>query len=1226
MLKYIFSALLIAAVWTVALLLDLPYKFLIAGLATGLILIILITIVLVRMVRARNAAREIERALKAQADAHAARARPDLRGDIDAMQGEFLKAVAALKSSKLGGKRGTEALYALPWYMIIGPPGSGKSTALRNSGLRFPYMSKSGGAVQGVGGTRNCQWWMTNEAVILDTAGRYTTEDADRDEWIAFLELLRKNRTKQPINGVLVAIAVGDLIEAHPEDCLARAREIRARIDEVMSRLEMVVPVYVLFTKCDLLPGFVEMFEDLGNADRAQIWGFTVPVTGKVNPAAAFREHFNELAQVLERRSIRRIADARSFEARDKIFAFPQYFEPMRDNLATFVGELMADSIYTESPIFRGAYFTSGTQEGRPVDRIMNAMAEAFGVHPQMQMLAAPTEGKSYFLGDVFQRVVFPDRNVATRSAARLRRQAFIGHGIAAGLLLLAGAMAALPILSFAENRRLLLDTKAAVKEVETHRAGPDSVDPIEVDRIEPLRAVERQFREHETFIPLLMRMGMYQGDKYGSQVRRLYVKTLREEVVQPLHKLEIVELQNFVQRFGPIDDEPKPDEQVEYRNRLRLYLLLTGPLGPGEPGLQGEEKQWLNKTLTEVWKERLDKLQIHGEVTTMTSLVEAYADALEQDPELLFERDTTLVANARKILNRKDRTQALLAELLSDMDFPDLTLTELTDSREAVKSDKLVIKGLYTRTAWDEEIRERLANPFDRLAGDEWVLGLTAEDAKESREKLIEDLNSTYLKEYIAEWDVFLRGIYVATPKNNLEAQTIFTDLTRSGTPPFKRLSQYIYYHTNLPGEPVPEEDPATEAGLSEAEKLLRKKSRTAGKAVDLGRKLLGDREKAKKARNPLITTIDDVADVFEPIASFGYAPPPVTPENGLPPPQPAVPLDTYQEEIKRVRDALRAQIDVAGEAEQTALENSVKSAIRVAQDLLNSHPLKEWRPTEENWLLPPLNVVGRLLGESVVGAAAESYCQRIYQPLRADVYSRYPFVVNGRDLSIATFVDFFKPGTGQIATYYASALSSRFPLAHGTYTQRDEGASKTPYNPRFVDFLNRVKDLSDAMFPTGADSLRVEFDVRIEDNPAAALTQLQIGEQKAEHTNGPVQWQRMQWPGEKPSDGAFIVTRGQLARGTLKREGEWGFFELLEAGTVTGSSADEVFVVQWDLKDQSAGVVTIRFRPVEEETPFFGSPKRGVGFMELFRNPALLSPPNPLAHSVARCEEPPK
>lgn len=62
-------------------------------------------------------------------------------------------------------------LYQLPWYVIIGAPGAGKTTALVNSGLHFPLADRFGkSALRGVGRTRNCDWWFTNDAVLLDTA------------------------------------------------------------------------------------------------------------------------------------------------------------------------------------------------------------------------------------------------------------------------------------------------------------------------------------------------------------------------------------------------------------------------------------------------------------------------------------------------------------------------------------------------------------------------------------------------------------------------------------------------------------------------------------------------------------------------------------------------------------------------------------------------------------------------------------------------------------------------------------------------------------------------------------------------------------------------------------------------------------------------------------------------------------------------------------------------
>src|ERR1700754_2833645 len=94
-------------------------------------------------------------------------------------------------------------LHQRPWYAIIGPPGAGKTTALMNAGLKFPLAGELGhDPLRGVGGTRYCDWWFTDDAVLIDTAGRYTTQDSntgvDRAGWDAFLDMLKETRSRQP--------------------------------------------------------------------------------------------------------------------------------------------------------------------------------------------------------------------------------------------------------------------------------------------------------------------------------------------------------------------------------------------------------------------------------------------------------------------------------------------------------------------------------------------------------------------------------------------------------------------------------------------------------------------------------------------------------------------------------------------------------------------------------------------------------------------------------------------------------------------------------------------------------------------------------------------------------------------------------------------------------------------------------------------------------------------
>src|SRR5262249_28287944 len=154
----------------------------------------------------------------------------------------FQQALAQLRKARGARRFGSQYLYQMPWYMFVGAPGAGKTTALVHSGLDFPLSEQFGkGAIRGVGGTRNCDWWFTDQAVLLDTAGRYTTQDAheatDRAAWQGFLDLLKKHRRRRPINGVIVTISVLDLLRMNETDRQTQAVAVRERIQELHERL-----------------------------------------------------------------------------------------------------------------------------------------------------------------------------------------------------------------------------------------------------------------------------------------------------------------------------------------------------------------------------------------------------------------------------------------------------------------------------------------------------------------------------------------------------------------------------------------------------------------------------------------------------------------------------------------------------------------------------------------------------------------------------------------------------------------------------------------------------------------------------------------------------------------------------------------------------------------------------------------------------------------------------
>src|SRR5262245_6847650 len=312
----------------------------------------------------------------------------------------FEEAVAALKQKRRSG----HTLYELPWYVIIGAPGSGKTTALVNSGLKFPIEQRSGkAALRGVGGTRNCDWWFTDQAVLIDTAGRYTTQDsdatADSAAWSEFLGLLRKYRGRRPINGVILTISAQDLMVQSTSARETHVAAARRRLDELNRELRMQLPVYVMLTKCDLVAGFTEYFDDQAQQGRAQVWGVTFPYDETVKGGAAqrFSEEFDGLIARLNERLLPRLAEERDARRRARGFRLRQQMAAVREPLSQFVSDVFSSTRFDKQIQLRGVYFTSGTQEGTPIDRLLGSLGRQFAVAPE-SVITPGGRGKAYFI------------------------------------------------------------------------------------------------------------------------------------------------------------------------------------------------------------------------------------------------------------------------------------------------------------------------------------------------------------------------------------------------------------------------------------------------------------------------------------------------------------------------------------------------------------------------------------------------------------------------------------------------------------------------------------------------------------------------------------------------------------------------------------------------------------------------------------------------------------
>ncbi|MBL4689245.1 MAG: type VI secretion system membrane subunit TssM [Nannocystaceae bacterium] len=1235
MVKYIFMTLAVAVAWSVVIWLEQPAW--IGFVVTGIVVAIVATLLIVKLVRARRASREIERALKAQAEAQANSARPDLEADIRSLQGEFNNAISALKGSRLGAKGAASALYSLPWYVIVGPPGVGKSTALRNSGLKFPFCSSRGGvSVQGVGGTRNCEWWMTTEAIILDTAGRYTTESSDREEWFAFLDLLRKYRTRRPINGVIAAVNIADISEAHPEEVASLAREIRARIDELQGRLGIVVPVYLVFTKCDLLPGFVEMFSDLTEADRHQIWGFTLSINKQYDLANQVTEHFDELTSVLEKRSLRRLAEERSAHRRDRIYEFPQYVAALRDPIARFVHEMGEGNIYNETPILRGVYLSSGTQEGRPVNRIMSSIAEAFGIRPTMGATAAPPASpKSYFLGEIFRKVIFKDWRLTRHNRACLRKSRVVGTIAGAVSLVMAIAIVWLPLMSYRRNRQMLGDAGVAVAYVEQH-ADEATVTAIALDRIEPLRLMVELLRLYEEDgSPWAMRMGMYQGARVYPRLRDLYADTVRRELLLPTVELELNELNKFVIRYGRSLEAAKPEEYEQNFDRLRMVLLLSAPTEAGEPGLNEIERQWLIDFVSDLWER---PIRVGGDTATISriqNVATTYVDMLREHPDLAFERDIKLVERVRDILVRSDRTKAVANALIASVRGRALNLRGMVGV-SIIKNEGSLIRPAFTRKGYDKTVRPRFESGMDDLLDPQWVVAPGDNAADELKAEEIAAIETEYFRQYIQEWRTFIDRIYLEMPETsgNLSAMRLLEDLAPPREP-YKDLFTHVAWHTGIGDFSEPEGGEGSgELGgaLAMAGNTVGRRAygriagrlrlgqvgvtpqllQAAGKAAAEGR-LIADLNSAE------VLTEFHVTIAFQHLTDFGARKAPELPQDGSPPPpQEATPIDEYQEQLKYVYDALQARID--DPADKAKLKERLKTARKKVKSLLSANKNPTWSPTLEKLLWPPLEVATRAESSEVGKERQTGWCNEVVSEYERTIASNYPFNREGRDVALADFNAFFSPEKGALWAYYETALKKEIVLRGSRFEQAAVGSGSRPYRKEVVSFLTASRELTTAMYSAGSDkAVSVEFDVLVQGTPGVKQISLTIDGEVLQYRNGPESWTTFRWPGDGAA-GASLEAVSHVSADKAEQEGEWGLFRLLEEAKIKALPGGRVFVAEWDFTSGGIGLVRLKFRTKRVDTPFFG-----VGgtrrFMTIFRTKNL-SVPRSVTRGARRCE----
>lgn len=1141
----------------------------------GGILLLVLSVWLVRLFLLRRKSTRFQKELRAQGGAG-----PGKEREIEELRKRMDEAIASLKSSELGmGYRGNAALYALPWFMIIGPAAAGKSTLLRNSGLQFPYAQGRDIDIKGVGGTRNCDWWFSNEAVLLDTAGRYTTEEDDHQEWSTFLSLLKKYRSRLPLNGVLVAVSLADLLIADEGGIEKHVKIIRDRLHELTSQLGCSFPIYIVLTKCDLLHGFEAFFQDLGDHDRDQIWGaWLAQEMEEQDLASTFETKMAELHRRLGELRLRKLSMQRKFEAKQEIFDFPAQFQATSEKLVEFVNLLVQKNPYRDTPRFCGIYFTSATQEGTPIQRIVGNLRQAFG-YVENDSAAGSGAPKSYFIKKLFQEVIFPNAH----GAGKNRRSALVNRSLKTAwivgcLALIAGSVLLLST-ALTSNTLLISQGNDLARSVQEELALEQPSAERSYNAISALYQHHQTLLGYEQHLPWHLMFGIYQGEKQIEPTRALLLRALQRSYFLPVATALEYRLENYSRQWEALAAKGQEKIREDYYQDLKLYLQLAEPQRlreePATPALVGLWKELIRqgepeKTFDEEEDQRLGEL---------VALYQQHLQLPPGDPRLVCALNLrpALVERARDQLRTPPNAERLFAQLLSKakLSLPDLKLADLTRGTEAgVLSSGYTLPGVYTEKGWREFVHAEIKKVVAGASRGDWVLGgnpdelpaegqpvgaeaavtkAPTEDGKIDQalaRRLEQEIRQLYFHNYASSWYELLESVRVTSFRSLGDASQKLQILARSNGPVAELLRE-VSKNINL-----------TDPDLAGA--LTPPAQATA---------------QVPSATPQLVRELDlplrDLRKLADPGADMTVSPL----------------LDQY----------LRAVATVQGEAEKLAAAADVgREAKNYAANILsggggNSDLYKSWSATSSllNSLDPRTRrVASRLLTDPmrhVWGSIMDQSRQGLQRDWKALVVGnynsklrgRFPFDRKGKDAALADLSDFFRPTDGAYWSFVQNELAPFIAEGRRSWTQKSWLDQSPGFNDDFLRSLAQARTISDSLFRRGQDEPEIRFSVY--PMPTRGLSEMLIeaNGQNYRYRNEPQEWRPFRWPGGEESAGARIhgITGKGSARGQLEFEGVWGIFHLLEQARTTRENGTE-FLSSWELKSADGTPITVQFK----------------------------------------------
>ena len=1036
----------------------------------------------------------------------------------------------------------TKYHHALPWYLLLGLPNSGKSSLLReNGGFSELYKDDDDESINRV----EFSIFNNEKAVVIMPSGNLVLQNIEIEGkprlytklWKNLLDWIAEQRGRQPLNGVVLCVDIYQLLTLNKEARDLYLSTLQQRLRDVADVVSADLPIYVVLTKLDRLYGFQTMYRKLTKEQMESVLGTTFSGKGDLwtQELKAFWQTWCQ--QMNDAMPDMMLNDVMP-EQRSQIFSFIRQISGAYEDVAAFLADLL-NTGSKSMVFFKGVYLTSAFQNGKIDNLFTQSASEQYHLSHQTYPTWAVKVSQTYFCSKLFENTLFAYPNLARESSVwnmayknQIKAFSIVGGVLALGLLLGWNHY-------YKKNHNageLILEQVKNFKSIPLPQ-GTDHYGNKQLPLLNPMRDATFAYGDESDSSTIFTDMGLYQGHNMGPYARSAYLRLLQLRYLPAImtglqHKLDT--------------SPPNSDEKLE---TLRVMRMLDDKSGRVDQVVE----DYMQKYWSEAFRGQ-NQLQANllSHLDYALKYTDWYAGRQKGDEELIkaFEPFDLSIRDAQKELSNLslyDRVYQILKTTAKKVFPTDLNIREEVgagfDGLFKPEDEALVyVPRFFTTDGLMNYFLKRDSQLVDLTAIDSWVLNLTKniEYSDADRKEISSRITEQYISDYVSTWNDAINNLEIKNFDTISDAVSAIEKVTGNAQT-IRRAIGTVVNNTSSPAVPKDLEGKDLDAALSSSEYLLKDA---------ISRNFLNEKSILTQEEGSRDTLLQRIYPQFSNLHRY---------------------LLAIQNSLDQGKAALKAvQLRVEQQSTDPILELQ-----QTAKGL--PQPLSRWTEqiAQNAW---------KVVLKSAIQALEVEWNEKVIKPYRATIADRYPFNPSSpQEVAISDFDRFFAPN-GILDSFYSKYLNA---FIESGLTDAENGETPLIREDvlRQLEMAQKIKET----FFSGENGLGTQYIVEplsLSANKRRSV--LNLDGQIIDFTHGNKRRVNVVWPNSMniavESKLTLVPNTANTSPRSIAYRGPWAQIKLFSSGTIVGEREGS-FDIRYDV---DGGYATYRIYADASNNPF--------------------------------------